>query len=496
MFERIESKSPGENIQDFKEHLFYAAITAPAQGAYQFVQKASGDLLPEWKPEKPPIDSVGSLAGELTGAGAVFLAAALVSRPAMRKLAGNLAGASLSKQAVWAGLETGAAGAMVGLLQPVQPGKDFWTEKGKTSAHLGLSFGAMGATGKLLSGSGWFGAAGERSLSQSVSVNALTGASGGFMDAYLRAGIVEQRLPSAAEVFGSTAIFATLGGAYGAGEFALPSVMNSGKAALEYFRRPGKSLNLSMSSAHSAESAILGGLPAPSLEAKALAATALERPLPRFDKFEKVIASSSTPISPEALKQSTQYVERGVIAERLEDGVRLAASVKSRGFDAKTGNPLDASERFLVVDKSRDPVLKATIDDARSRFAGIKDEQILASELSSYSARILNRFNLNGQSLDSLYESMVRSNPGQLMPLGEFLRRGSGVCLQRSALMKCIGDELGLGLRLREGLVAGTGQPQAHVWTEVAFSTRPETRIYDPSVSPSARLKYSTPKEN
>ncbi len=467
---------------------------APAAGIYQLLNKATANHLPEWNLSKLESKTSGAVAGDVLGSAALFIGAAALTKSASRSLAfGNVAELSLTKQALISGLETGTAGAAIGFIQPVAAGKDFWTEKGKVTAHNAISFAAMGATSTAFGASGYFGKLGERSLGQAVLVNSLAGGTAGIVDAYARAGIMEGRLANSKEVINSTLAFSALGGVAGGAEFAAPYAMSSMKSAWQNLSR------FKAADALSTERALMPNLsmaatvekPGVALLDKPLS-TRVDTPLPKFDSFEKVTYAPNTAITPEALAQSNHYIEKGLVAEPFKDGVRLSTTTTSEGLNS-SGFPVSFRERFVVIDPAKDPVLRSVLNDAKERFAQIKEPEVLAGQLTEYSGKLLNRYNLDAPSLETLYESMLLKSSGPFIPLGEFVRSGSGVCLQRAALLKFLSDGMSLPVRLREGLM-GIKRPQPHVWAELGLGTSSPLKVYDPMHAPNPAYRYLTPK--
>lgn len=224
-----------------------------------------------------------------------------------------------------------------------------------------------------------------------------------------------------------------------------------------------------------------------SLETKTIS-DMLKRPIPRFDSLK--VGPVSEPMSSGALQQSQAYVESGLVKARLEDGVRLPVVTDSKGFTS-SGLAVDASEKFIVVDKANDPVLKAVIDDATSRFAGRAANPELAMDLRNYVSTVMNRYNLSGSSLEQAYEEALRRSSQKLIPLGFFVSRGSAPCLPRSALYKTLADEIGLQSTMREGFV-GITRAQPHVWNEVSFGSK--FHLFDASHPPNPALRYLSTK--
>lgn len=214
----------------------------------------------------------------------------------------------------------------------------------------------------------------------------------------------------------------------------------------------------------------------------------INRPLPRFATISGS-AGQIAPMSERALQQSQEYVGTGLLSARLEDGVRLPVVVDSAGF-TKFGVAANPGEKFLVVDRNNDPILRAALDDVKQRYAGMSPSPAMAMDLRNHVSQLMNRFNMEGEDLVRLYEETLRRN-GSEIPIGLFLGRGGGVCLPRAAVFKTMADDLQLPTRIREGLV-GIKRPQPHVWNEVDFNAK--WQVYDPSHAPNPLFRYTSTK--
>ncbi len=215
----------------------------------------------------------------------------------------------------------------------------------------------------------------------------------------------------------------------------------------------------------------------------------INRPLPKFSTFDSVAAAEIAPMSAQALKMSQEYVETGLLTGRIVDGVRLPTVVDSAGF-SKFGGAVNRAEQFIVVDRQNDPILRAAIEDARLRYAGVPVSPQMAMDLRNHVSQLMNRYNLPGEELAAIYEQTLRRGCKEI-PVGLFLSKGSGVCLPRSAVFKTIADDLGLPARMREGML-GIKRPQPHVWNEANFNTK--WQVYDASHAPNPLFNYTSLK--
>ena len=493
MLLEVPESNASKQVRDFTNHFVESAILGPLKAGYQLAQKSTGDLLPELEIKKPESKTAGAVLGDLLGTGTVFAGSWLLTRGVLGKagLNPNLPSSLMGKSFV-SGIEMGTAGAIVGALHPIDSSKDFWSGKRDHVGYMAATSALYGATWKGMSSSGGFGAEGERTLKQAIALNTTAGGGVGFADAFLRSGIIEKRLPTATEVAKSTALFAAMGAGLGVMEVALPKVMGSifdstKQAPLEKQMRT----NLSMSAVPEAPPTDAWSkrfAEIPKLEAS-VNSKFLELPLPSFNGLGSKVPLDK-PISSSALAQSTTYTEAGIITGKLEDGVRIATSTQSHGLTSQ-GIPLHQFEKFVVMDKAADPALRAVLDDASRRFGSMERNGELAKSITNYVSSLMNRHNLPPATLEQVYIDTLRRSGDGLIPLGTFLCRGTGVCLPRAALVKSIGDEIGMSVRLREGFI-GIKKPQAHVWPE--FDLGNGYRIYDPMHPPNPLYKYTSSK--
>lgn len=495
MLLEIPENTAGKQLRDFATHFADSALLSPLKAGYQLAQKSTGGILPEIEIKKSESSkTTGAFLGDLAGTGAVFAGSWLLTRSAFNKvgLNPNLQSTLLGKSAV-SGIEMATTGALVGTLHTVDSRKDFWSTKGEQTAYFAISSGLYGAGWKALSSSGVFGKEGERTLKQAILMNSTAGGGAGISDSFLRHGIIDKRLPTTTELAQSATQFALIGAGFGVAEIVAPRMLGfTGKA-----EQPNKTLdkeirlNLSMDTRPDLRSS-----PAPSIEvppsgtARQITNPFGEFPLPRFDKIPTPKVNPEQVVSPAALEQSIQYSSKGIIESKFVDGLRLTTVNNSKGFSS-TGGPADRFERFIAIDKSTDSALAAVIEDARARFGKMELNGETSMHLRNYVSSIMNRYGLPPATLEEVYIDTLRRNTQGVIPLGAFICKGSGVCLPRAALLKSIGDELGMNVRLREGFI-GINKPQSHVWTEIDFGKG--FKVYDPMHPPNPLYKYTSTK--
>ncbi len=495
MLLEVPENNASKQVRDFANHFAESAFLSPAKGAYQLVQKSTNGILPELEIRKTEAQTTGAVLGELAGTGVVFAASWLLTRKAFNAagINPNLPSSLVGKSAV-AGFEMTATGTLVGALHPVDSNKDFWSSKADQTAYFAVTSGLYGASWKAMSASGKFGLEGERTLKQAIAMNSTAGGAAGAFDSFLRHGIIDKRLPTASEVAKSTAQFAVIGAGFGVAEIVAPRMLGQAfdtKPKSQAFEKEIR-LNLSMDTRPDGRSTLPfteAGANA-SAESKAIVTQLADFPLPSFSKMTTPKVSPDKAISSGALDQSFKYVTNGVVEGKLVDGVRLATVNDSKGLSS-IGFPVERVERFIVVDKSSDPALQAAIEDAVQRFGKLKMNGEQTQRLTNYVSDLMNRYKLPAAALDDAYVNMLNRNTDGLIPLGAFICRGSGVCLPRAALLKAIGDELGMTVRMREGFV-GIKKPQSHVWTE--FDLGQGFKVYDPMHPPNPLFRYVSTK--
>jgi hypothetical protein len=179
----------------------------------------------------------------------------------------------------------------------------------------------------------------------------------------------------------------------------------------------------------------------------------------------------------QAVAQSNYFGQQHEVSGQIRDGFRDGGKYST--YDA-SGEPTTAPRRQItVVDRASDPVLQDTIAQARERFGSLPPQQ-KAAALTDYVHDLMTPREMNSAELDSWYGTFSRAHRGETVMLGEFISQGKGVCSQQATLLKVLGDELGLDMRL----VRGTGLPGSpelnHAWTDVQLPGQSERVVYDP----------------
>ncbi|MBY0547084.1 MAG: hypothetical protein K2W95_07310 [Candidatus Obscuribacterales bacterium] len=175
------------------------------------------------------------------------------------------------------------------------------------------------------------------------------------------------------------------------------------------------------------------------------------QPLRKFlgiDSTAPLTADRSTKaLSESAHEQSNQWVSSQIITGKLARGVRVAPAFgEAIGTDGKQRG---ARYSLITVDESRDPTLRAIMKDAEARFSGLSgDKRLQAEELARYVRRICNPDN-EGPSIERRGELALASKPGQAVPVGEFIRTNSALCVQSGLLYAKLANAHGIATTLR-----------------------------------------------
>ncbi len=163
--------------------------------------------------------------------------------------------------------------------------------------------------------------------------------------------------------------------------------------------------------------------------------------------------------SPDAVNASNKYATENMVTWPLPEGFRTAG--KNNVFDA-TGKARGASaddRMVVVVDASRDPILRAAIDEARIKFKHLQNDPVrLAEALNKYVGDLLTPPGMKPRSVDEVTSQLERTHAGKQIMLGEFIRLGTGVCRHQSLVL----GELFNAFNLPCSMVRGHGG--AHAW--------------------------------
>ncbi|MCC7530408.1 MAG: FHA domain-containing protein [Candidatus Melainabacteria bacterium] len=176
-------------------------------------------------------------------------------------------------------------------------------------------------------------------------------------------------------------------------------------------------------------------------------------------------------MSPSVLKQSNDYANNHQLSARIEDGFANAGA----GTEFNSSGKFDAGYRraATVVDRQSDPILAATIADAKQRFAHLPPEE-RAHKLSHYVKNLLEPGSASSHQ-DDLYDLLNNRHDGKRVLLGEYIRLRQGVCSQQALLLKVLSDEFP---DMRCTYVRGSLPEGNHAWVEFDFGKG--ARVFDP----------------
>ncbi len=162
-----------------------------------------------------------------------------------------------------------------------------------------------------------------------------------------------------------------------------------------------------------------------------------------------------------SLKLTTRYV----LDEPMPDGWRCC-EVAGVMFNGNTGLPHFNPDHHmtLTLDKAQDPVLAVILEDALQRLEKFKgNPRLMATKLTHYVDMLLLPDSIDDHYGDS-WDRFVDENRGRVVPIGKIIKRRNGVCLPLAALMKYLGDRLGINLFMQCGVVF-TDRDHPHCWT-------------------------------
>lgn len=208
------------------------------------------------------------------------------------------------------------------------------------------------------------------------------------------------------------------------------------------------------------------------------------------EKYEPLVFEAYNPkpgdpkVFAEAMDQANHFGQhqevRGRLRDGFEDGGKFSRYDKDGNLVDEMGNRVEGRRQITVVDRANDPVLRATIDDAKRQFGHLPPKQ-RAEALNKYVNDLLKPRNMSEDALDDWHHAFSDANRGQRVPLGRFIEEGKGVCIEQATLMKVLGDELGLDVTLVRGGVDGAAsQSMNHAWTHVHLPGQKEPLVFDP----------------
>ena len=183
------AKKLEDGATKFGGAIFYELAASPFQAAYQLADQsktlAGGTHLPPLEISKP--DSSGwSTAGSFVGTVAKYALLSKVVHGAMNTGETNAVQQTLAMTVRNASVESSVVGATAGFLTPVEPGQNYWQEKGIKTVVSAGSFGVMGGTSALLNKTSFM-AEQKGSLTRAVAVNGIAGVFGGTSESILDA---------------------------------------------------------------------------------------------------------------------------------------------------------------------------------------------------------------------------------------------------------------------------------------------------------------------
>lgn len=199
--------------------------------------------------------------------------------------------------------------------------------------------------------------------------------------------------------------------------------------------------------------------------------------------------------NPDSVRQSNRYRKGGEISEPLSDGFQSVPDGAVVGAD---GNFHSGFAPSIVIDRSRDGVLRAVIQEAKARFGNITDPQKLADALSKFSKEKLMPKNWNERAVSNAYEAFSRNHQGERILIGDYIKQaeqgtGAGVCKHQAILFKVLADEMGLEASVTRGVHGVKPTRQSDMWSNHAWNevrTSDGVKLYDPRAE-----KYGLPLE-
>ncbi len=211
-----ESDKKGSQVADYFQGFFHQLIENPVNGVTQIVNRSFGAEIPKLEiAGAPERNSVGAIAGQVTGGVLNFMLLSKAASPAL----GNLGGEGLRGQMIRAGI---VGGIYNGVFMPTDDKSDNFLGDRVTSAMVGAAtFAAMAGASFKIEQSGQFRVAELRSLGEHLKVGGMSGAVGGAVhseaDALFKKG---QLLPTIGDLTQNTLSFAAFGAGMGAIQWA------------------------------------------------------------------------------------------------------------------------------------------------------------------------------------------------------------------------------------------------------------------------------------
>lgn len=180
-------------------------------------------------------------------------------------------------------------------------------------------------------------------------------------------------------------------------------------------------------------------------------------------------------ITDEAIENSNKLAKE-IIGEndRFIDGARYNGAKAKFDMSGKNISRFsDGGGEVIIVDKSKDELLKKTIDTFKARIEGknLSAEEKMR-ELLKFSDEVFS-VEKSGGKTEQLVKNMMNVLDPQEVYLGQIINSGAGVCRHRALLTKILGDEIGLKTRF----ITGQYNTGGHAWNEIILGKK--TYLFD-----------------
>ncbi|MBX9693639.1 MAG: hypothetical protein K2Z81_14725, partial [Cyanobacteria bacterium] len=206
---------------------------------------------------------------------------------------------------------------------------------------------------------------------------------------------------------------------------------------------------------------------------------------PAADAIKPGDTTKAGPPSPKAREQSNNFVTKHEVNEPLHDGFTNAGTGRPISADGSFSGPRAAT----IVDRSKDPVLRRTMDDAKEYmkdFSHLPPEQQVKKLAEFVQQKMTAAVEgvdpaIRQSTLDAMYSTLMSDNAGKGLLLGHFIKNGCGTCTQQAMLLKVLVDQMvpGAQVSLVRGNGTGGGDVINHMWVQVKFADG-RTQIFDP----------------
>lgn len=197
----------------------------------------------------------------------------------------------------------------------------------------------------------------------------------------------------------------------------------------------------------------------------------------KADEVSRASQASKAEAFSQSINQSNYFGQQHEVSGKIRDGFRDGG--KGSVFNESGELTSPAQRHITVVDRTNDVVLNKTIAEARQRFGNLPPQE-KAAALTNYVHDIMSPANMNEGQLDAWYDGFSQAHRGQTVKLGEFIKQGKGVCSQQATLLKVLGDELGLDVRLVRGTGVAGDPALNHAWVDMQMPGQSERVVWDP----------------